>query len=173
MPLSRTELQARATALGATLEFHDEAVLALGVHKASFVIRRNDILLSDTCTGADPRIADRSMCASVAVCLDHLDSMEVKFPSPSAGTSNTVSARVAELLDIPGCLILESNADGTIGMTAHGINHARANEMLSVGIHMNLSQHYAAIRDGAAGPGAKELQREIDISNSDRAAVTQ
>ncbi len=68
----------------------------------------------------------------------------------------------AKRLAVPGVIVLVSNEDGTIGMTGHGVNHARANEMLSVGIHLNLSQHYDAIRAGAAGSEAKEHIDALD-----------
>lgn len=65
-------------------------------------------------------------------------------------------------LAVPGVIVLVSNEDGTIGTTGHGVNHARANEMLSVGIHLNLSQHYDAIRAGAAGAEAQEHIAALD-----------
>lgn len=77
----------------------------------------------------------------------------------------------AKRLAVPGVIVLVSNEDGTIGMTAHGINHARANEMLSVGIHLNLSQHYDLVRQGAAGKDAAEHIRELD--HFERKEVTQ
>lgn len=69
---------------------------------------------------------------------------------------------ITKRLAVPGVIVLVSNEDGTIGMTGHGINHARANEMLSVGIHLNLSQHYNAIRAGAAGAEAQEHLAALD-----------
>ncbi len=77
----------------------------------------------------------------------------------------------AKRLGVAGVIILISNEDGSIGMTAHGVNHSRANEMLSVGIHLNLSQHYELVRQGAAGHDAQEHQRELD--RFERNEVTQ
>ena len=77
----------------------------------------------------------------------------------------------AKKLAVPGVIVLISNEDGTIGMTGHGINHARANEMLSVGIHLNLSQHYELIRQGAAGQDAAARIAELD--HFERKEVTQ
>lgn len=85
--------------------------------------------------------------------------------------AGNITPFVAHQLKIPGCIVLVSNEDGTIGLTAHGVNHARANEMLSVGIFMNLSQHYDAIRAGHAGAEAAEHQRELD--SFQRQEVTQ
>lgn len=65
-------------------------------------------------------------------------------------------------LGLLGAIVLASNADGSIGLSAHGVNHARANEMLSVGVYMNLQQHYDAIRAGAAGAEAKEHIDALD-----------
>ena len=49
----------------------------LGAHKTSFVIRQGGLLLADTCTGADPQIAERSVCASIKACLDRLEAEAV------------------------------------------------------------------------------------------------
>lgn len=86
--------------------------------------------------------------------------------APIAGVPDlhmgNIAPFTAKKLAVPGVLILISNEDGTIGMTAHGLNHARANEMLSVGIFMNLEQHYAAIREGHAGGEAREHMEALD-----------
>lgn len=77
----------------------------------------------------------------------------------------------AEQLKVPGVIVLISNEDGTIGMSAHGVNHSRANEMLSVGIYMNLEQHYDLVRLGAAGQEAANHIHELD--QFERKEVTQ
>jgi len=68
----------------------------------------------------------------------------------------------AEALQAKGCIVIIHNDDGTIGMTSTGVNHYKANELLSVGIHINLSQHDDAVRQGAAGEAAKATQLSID-----------
>jgi len=73
-----------------------------------------------------------------------------------------IAAFATKRLAVAGVIVLVSNEDGTIGMTGHGVNHARANEMLSVGIHLNLSQHYDLVRQGAAGAEAAEHIRDLD-----------
>lgn len=78
---------------------------------------------------------------------------------------------LAHRLAVPGCIVITSAEDGSIGLTAHGVNHARANEMLSVAIYMNLQQHYDLVRAGAAGPEAAEQQRDLDAMT--KKAVTQ
>lgn len=65
-------------------------------------------------------------------------------------------------LGATGAIVLLRNPDGTIAMSAHGVNHFSANEMLSVGIHINLGQHDELVRAGAAGTEAKERQQAID-----------
>lgn len=77
----------------------------------------------------------------------------------------------AKRLAVPGVIVITSNEDGTIGLTAHGVNNARANEMLSVSIYLNLQQHYDHIRMGAAGQEAAEHIRELD--NFERKEVVQ
>lgn len=69
---------------------------------------------------------------------------------------------IAEALKSKGCIVLIANDDGTIGMTSTGINHYKANELLSVGIHINLSQHDEAVGQGAAGEIAQRTQRSLD-----------
>lgn len=80
--------------------------------------------------------------------------------------AGNIAAFAAHRLRVPGVIILISNEDGTIGLSAHGVNHSRANEMLSVGIYMNLDQHYDLIRKGAAGQEAREHIAALD--NFDR-----
>ena len=86
--------------------------------------------------------------------------------SPDQGTPDLHMGNIAQFaahrLKVPGVIVLVSNEDGTIGMSAAGVNHARANEMFSVGIYMNLDQHYQLIREGAAGSEAREHIRELD-----------
>jgi len=77
-----------------------------------------------------------------------------------------VSRIVAHMMKQPACIVLVRDEHGVISMSSHGVNHAVANEMLSVGIYSNLSQHYEAIRDGQAGAEAKEMQQEIDHRNN-------
>jgi len=95
--------------------------------------------------------------------------------SPAQGIPDLHAGNIAQFaahrLKVPGVIVLISNEDGTIGMSAAGVNHARANEMFSVGIYMNLNQHYQLIREGAAGADARDHIRELD--NFERKEVTQ
>lgn len=95
--------------------------------------------------------------------------------SPDQGIPDLHGGNIAPFaahrLKVPGVIVLISNEDGTIGMSAHGVNHSRANEMLSVGIYMNLEQHYNLVRQGAAGNDAAEHIRELD--HYERKEVTQ
>lgn len=65
-------------------------------------------------------------------------------------------------LAVPGMITLLSNEDGTIMMISHGINHARAAEMLARGVQINLNQHDEYVRQGHAGAVAQAQQGAID-----------
>ncbi len=94
--------------------------------------------------------------------------------SPDAGPDlhmGNIAKYAAHKLNAQGVIVLVSNADGTIGMSAAGVNHARANEMFSVGSYMNLDQHYKLIRNGAAGKDAAEHLGELE--HFERKGVTQ
>lgn len=80
--------------------------------------------------------------------------------------AGNVAPFVAHKLAAPGAIVLISNADGTVQLCSHGVNHARANEMLSVGIFINLDQHYSAVRDGGAGPEAAAQMQALDALNT-------
>jgi hypothetical protein len=77
-------------------------------------------------------------------------------------TLGNIAPRVSADLNAKGCIVLTLNSDDSIGFTAHGMNHFKANELLSVGIHINLSQHDEAVRAGDAGLAAQQLQQQID-----------
>lgn len=96
-----------------------------------------------------------------------LDALAATLPDLHIGN---VAPLVSKKLSVPGCIVILSNADGTIGMTADGVNHFRANEMLSVGIHINLSQHDDLVRAGAAGSEAQERQQDLDAKAVDVAS---
>lgn len=95
--------------------------------------------------------------------------------SPDKGIPDLHGGNIAQFakhhLKVPGVIVLISNEDGTIGMSAAGVNHARANEMFSVGIYMNLDQHYQLIRQGAAGQEARDHLEALD--EFERKEVTQ
>lgn len=94
---------------------------------------------------------------------------------PDQGTPDLHMGNIAQFaahrLKVPGVIVLVSNEDGTIGMSAAGVNHARSCEMLSVGTYMTLDQHYQLIREGAAGSEAREHIQALD--NFERKEVTQ
>ncbi|MBO4120276.1 hypothetical protein J5T34_05920 [Cupriavidus gilardii] len=72
-----------------------------------------------------------------------------------------VAPAICQALKAPGCVVLMLNDNGTIGMAAHGVNHAKANELLSVGIHINLSQHDDLVAKGLAGPEAQAIEQGL------------
>lgn len=71
---------------------------------------------------------------------------------------------LCKALCVPGMILLTSNDDGTIGLIAHGIGHARANEMLSRGVQINLNQHDEMVRSGLAGAEAASTQALCDVA---------
>ncbi|GAB3249153.1 hypothetical protein [Chitinimonas naiadis] len=74
---------------------------------------------------------------------------------------------VAHALQVPRALVITQDADGVISMASNGVNHAVANEMLSVGIYSNLDQHYSALRDGLGGQELREQQQAVDALNKE------
>lgn len=91
---------------------------------------------------------------------------ETPVSSPNL-TLNNIGQFVCDTLQVPGCIVLTSNSDGTIGFTGSGVNNIRANEMLSVGIHINLSQHDARVLAGLAGKEAREAFEAIQAAGND------
>lgn len=75
------------------------------------------------------------------------------------------AAAVCHKLSAHAVLMLVVTKDGAIALTAHGANHAMANEMLSRGIHLNYQQHDAAVLAGAAGEEAQEAARRLAEAN--------
>ena len=75
---------------------------------------------------------------------------------------DNIAPRICALLKVKGCVVLTLNEDDTIGMTSAGVNHSKANELLSVGIHINLTEHDEKVRAGAAGPKAQRTLLAIE-----------
>ena len=69
-------------------------------------------------------------------------------------------------LAVPGLIALLSNDDGSVMVISHGVNHARAAEMLSRGVQINLNQHDEYVRSGYAGEQAAEQQALLDAASS-------
>lgn len=70
-------------------------------------------------------------------------------------------AQICEHLDAKGGIVLTQNHDGTVGMAAYGVNHFQTNSMLSLGIHINLTQHDQLVLEGAAGHKAQRIAEEL------------
>lgn len=84
-----------------------------------------------------------------------------QFPElPDLHLGNVAQA-ICHKLRVPGAVVLVLNDDGTIGMSAQGVNHFKANELLSVGIHFNLMQHDQQVLAGAAGEHAREVAQHL------------
>lgn len=72
-----------------------------------------------------------------------------------------VPAKICEESGAAACIVLVSDERGVTTLAMHGVNHAQANDMLSLGIHMNLTQHDELILAGAAGKEAQELAASL------------
>ena len=73
-----------------------------------------------------------------------------------------VAPLLCKKLCVPGCILLTSNDDGSMMLISHGVSHARANEIMSRAIQINLNQHDEFVRAGLAGNAAAEQQAFID-----------
>ncbi len=73
-----------------------------------------------------------------------------------------VAPMLCKKLCVPGVIVITSNDDGSMMMIAHGVNHARAAEMLSRGTQINLNQHDEFVRQGHAGAAAQAGQAMVD-----------
>jgi hypothetical protein len=82
---------------------------------------------------------------------------------------NGLPEDTAEKLGAQGVIVLALDQNGAIGIASHGVNHAKAVELLSVGIHLVLGQHDAAVAAGAAGEDAQKRAAEIAKLNEEAA----
>ena len=74
-------------------------------------------------------------------------------------------AAICEANNLSGVIILARDAQGTVQFCGHGVNISVANEMLSIGIYCNLSQHYEHVEQGLAGAEAQCIAQQIKQSN--------
>lgn len=82
---------------------------------------------------------------------------------------NGAASEIAEKIGASGVIVLALDHNGAIGLSSHGVNHAKAVELLSVGIHLVLGQHDAAVAAGAAGHEAQQHAAEIARQNEEAA----
>lgn len=80
-----------------------------------------------------------------------------------------MAVAVTHRLRAQGSIVILWNHDGTISFCGHGLTHAKANELLSVGIHINLSQQEKAVRAGVGGDEAREAQAMVDARSLEAA----
>lgn len=78
---------------------------------------------------------------------------------------STIAARIREDQQVEAVIVLLQHPNGSLSMATDGCNHATANSMLSLGIHLNLKQHDELVLAGAAGPAAQALAQEIEAAN--------
>lgn len=98
---------------------------------------------------------------------------EEKPELPDLHIGNAAAA-VCHKLSAHAVVMLVVTKDGAIAITAHGANHALANEMLSRGIHLNLMQHDEHVRQGMAGEEAQRFQGHLDtLANAAATGVVQ
>lgn len=78
------------------------------------------------------------------------------------------SARsLAWALASKGAIVLVKDQDGRVGLVTHGFDtHAEVNELLTVGIHLNLTQHDQQVAQGAAGNEAQQRAATIAKENA-------
>lgn len=81
-------------------------------------------------------------------------------------TLETAAQAVVQGLRAEGAMVILSHADGSMTMLAHGVNHWRANEMLSRSIQMNLNQHDQFVLQGAAGQEAMAAAQRLLEANA-------
>ncbi|WP_261541705.1 hypothetical protein [Burkholderia multivorans] len=73
-----------------------------------------------------------------------------------------LAAHAAERLGARSVVLLTQDENGVVTLYSHGATtHAEINGMLSVGIHINLSDHDAQVLGGAAGQEAMRTAQSI------------
>jgi len=82
-----------------------------------------------------------------------------------AETISTLAVKIRQNLKVAAAIVIIQHEGGAISMVADGCNHAVANSMLSLGIHLNLKQHDEQVLAGAAGEAAQAAAQEIEEAN--------
>ena len=114
---------------------------------------------------ADADMKERNEAAQVKVAINEQEPETQKDTLPYDLHIGNLAVAVAHRMRVKGVVIIAQNQDDTISFCGHGLTHAKANELLSVGIHINLTQHDDHVRKGTAGAEAREMQEEIDARN--------
>lgn len=55
------------------------------------------------------------------------------------------ASEIVENLEAQAAIVIVLDQNGAIGLQSHALNHSKAVELLSVGIHMVLTQHDQAV----------------------------
>ena len=78
------------------------------------------------------------------------------------------SARhLAWQMNAESVIVIVRDREGRIGLVTHGFEtHAAINELLAIGIHLNLSEHDRQVAAGAAGEAARIRAAAIDQENN-------
>jgi hypothetical protein len=73
-----------------------------------------------------------------------------------------LAANAVERLGARSAVLLTQDENGVVTLYSHGATtHAEINGVLSVGIHINLSDHDAQVLGGAAGQEAMQTAQSI------------
>lgn len=82
-----------------------------------------------------------------------------------SGAINTLAETIRKDLNEQAAIVIIQHHNGSLSMVVDGCNHAQANSMLSLGIHLNLKQHDELVLAGAAGKEAQDLAKEIEVNH--------
>lgn len=80
--------------------------------------------------------------------------------TPIASALEALPKEICEKTGALGAIVLLRNRDGTIGFAGTGCSHDSANEMLSVGIHINLTQHDVKVEQSLMALAAQRLEAQ-------------
>lgn len=77
------------------------------------------------------------------------------------------SARhLAWQMNAESVVVIVKDREGRIGLVTHGFEtHAAINELLAIGIHLNLGEHDRQVAAGAAGEEARQRAEAIEREN--------
>ena len=84
------------------------------------------------------------------------------MPDSTLYIGKALAAHAVERLGARSAVLLTQDENGVVTLySSGGMTHAEINGVLSVGIHINLSDHDAQVLDGAAGQDARRIAESI------------
>jgi len=81
-------------------------------------------------------------------------------------TINSIAEKIRAATDEQSVIVLIRHKNNSVSMLADGCGHAVANEMLALGIHINMKQYDAKVLAGEAGADAQAIAKEIEAANA-------